>query len=227
MIIEDKKVLMRELSSNLEYDTMKYYEFGGYTFTREGETTYQVFNETGDDEGIFDITEIYDSFIKKRVMKKKIKYNKVKPTSIKKKGRKKKNIDLIIIDFMRYLHSQQCVVEGCCDMNIEAHHVFGRQPYRFDNLCVPLCPDHHRGSEFSWHEGNVRKFRKEYNKERLADLANNLFKTFMNEEGQYSKEIDLSLGLEIIEYIENRSSSASQAMKELMTKNYISNIDDF
>ncbi len=216
MTVNSRKGLLGNLSSNIDRGENEFYEFEGYSFYRDGESSYKIFNLRGDDMGIFDLSCIDKDFLRKKVGKKGEETKITKKSYIKCKGRKKKSLDLILIGFMRYLHSCRCVVVGCQNTNIEAHHIFGRQPYRFDNMCVPLCSEHHRGGAFSWHEGDVKRFRAEYSRERLSVLANGLFKDYLNEEGQYAKEVDLPFCLEIAKEIGQRNATTPQTIKEVI-----------
>ena len=177
--VYDKKELMRLLVENIENDTNLEYSFEGFSFYRTGSSGYAVFDSDGNNTGFFDVSEI-KNFFKRRILKRKENIKKIKSSGIKKKSRKKKDGDMIIPEFMSFLHTKSCVVNGCNESNIEVHHVLGRQPYRYDNLCVPLCPAHHRGSEYSWHEGNIRKFRKDYSKEKLSDMAIKFFQEWID-----------------------------------------------
>jgi len=177
-------------------------EFDGKTFYKESEDSYRVFDETGNDLGVFNKKYIRDFMLGKK-----------KNSMIKSKPRKKRHDDLIIPEFMEWLHTQRCVVFGCSNKNIEAHHVTGRQPRRYDNLCVPLCSEHHRGSSYSWHEGNVRKFRKDYPKEKLASIANDLFTRWLDSENVEAIGYDVNKFRFISDAVRNRNCSASSAVK--------------
>jgi hypothetical protein len=179
--VDSKRELLMYLRDNIDDGENNCYTFGEYSFYRDGETGYKVFDSDGNDMGTYDILDIDKSFIKKRIMKKKVDISRMKQSPIKKKARKKKDGDIIILEFMEWLHTKRCVVHGCQNASIEAHHVLGRQPRRYDNLCVPLCPEHHRGSEYSWHEGNVKKFRADYSREKLADMSIKLFHEWIDE----------------------------------------------
>ncbi len=216
-MIEDKKELMFELSSNIDSDSNNWYEFGGYSFYRDGEYDYKVFNENGDDLGSFHIDNIEKDFIKKRVLKKIEKLSDpVKKSTIKKKPRKKKEYDIILNEFMGHLHSCQCIVDGCNNTDIEAHHVMGRQPYRYDILCVPLCVYHHRGSEYSWHEGNVKRFRKEYSKDILAKKSMEILLEWLDGIPSLPSNIDEGMLRFVAEKIIESEISTSQIVKSAM-----------
>ncbi len=183
MTVSSIKELMLELNSNIDMGTNNFYEYEEYSFYRDGEMKYKVFDSEGNDVGSFDIDEIESSFIKPVLKRSKSKSSfGMKRTQIKKKPRRKKVGDMIIPEFMEWLHTKNCIVNGCNNTNIEAHHVLGRQPKRYDNLCVPLCSEHHRGSVYSWHEGNVKMFRSDYSKEKLSSIATKLFTEWINNE---------------------------------------------
>jgi hypothetical protein len=191
--VDSKQELLMSLRDNIDNGENNCYAFCDYNFYRDGECGYKVFDSDGNDVGTYDMSDINKNFIKKRIMKKKADIKQIKKTTIKKRGRRKKKGDIIIPEFMEWLHTKECIVLGCHSRNIEAHHVLGRQPRRYDNLCVPLCPEHHRGSEYSWHEGNVKKFRSDYSKELLSDMANKLFTEWMDEESSSSNRYDMDM----------------------------------
>ena len=213
--IVDKRELIRLLESNIENDTNESYEYEGHSFYRNGETGYAVFDSRGNSKGFFNHGEA-KSFLKTRVIKKSDGASSIKKRkTMKAKSRKTKVGDLILPEFMSFLHSKECVVDGCRAKEIEVHHIFGRQPYRYDNLCVPLCPAHHRGSDYSWHEGSVRKFRKAYTKDFLSGIANRFFREWLDSGGEYGSKTELLYCvMEAIDMTDETGLSASQAARK-------------
>ena len=167
--ITSRKFLIRDLKRNISLGGNKCFEFNGNEFYRDGNSSYKILDSDGDDIGTYDIDEIDDRFLKTRIRKKKS-LPSVKQT-IKPKARKKKRYDIIQNEFMVFVKNEHCIVDGCGSETSEAHHIYGRQPMRHDLLCVPLCAEHHRGSNFSVHEGEVKAFRQKYTKNLMEKEA--------------------------------------------------------
>jgi len=172
--ISSRKFLVRELVRNIDLDRNNSYKFNEHIFTRDGLDSYEIAREDGFSLGTYDVNVITDHFLRAKIVKY-TKKEKNKGYSMKSKPRKKKRYDVICNEFMGFVKEQPCIVDGCTRGNSEAHHIYGRQPARHDNLCVPLCPYHHRGSEFSVHEGNVRDFRNKYPRDEMEIIALSIF----------------------------------------------------
>ncbi len=201
-----RKFLIRDLNKNIELGTNKCFEFNGFRLYRDGETGYKILDKDGDDIGTYDISEINDYLLKTKLSKE----TKKTYSGIKSKPRKVKNYDVVSNEFMGFVKEQQCIVDGCTRTNIEAHHIYGRQPARHDNLCVPLCSYHHRGSEFSVHEGNVRDFRKRYTREEMELIALVIFKKWIDDTnpGEFYEDL--------YEYLKNTKERHTKAIKEFL-----------
>ena len=77
--------------------------------------------------------------------------------------------------YLHYLHNsgQKCLV--CGSNCIELHHVKTKHNrLKDDSHIIPLCPDHHRGPEFSAHD-TPAAFRARYSDEHLLQVAAVLF----------------------------------------------------
>lgn len=175
--VSSRKFLVRDLKRNIELDNNKCFEFNSHRFYRDGDSDYKILDENGNDIGTFNIVEITESFLKFRI-RKQTQSTKNSP-GIKSAPRKKKRYDIISNEFMGFVKEQKCMVDGCNSNNSEAHHIYGRQPARHDILCVPLCPEHHRGSLFSVHEGNVKDFREKYPREKMEKISLSIFKSWI------------------------------------------------
>lgn len=205
-----RKFLLRDLERNLALGNNKCYVFNGHTFYKDGEDGYKIFDEDENDIGYYDMSSINDYFLRTKIVKY-TKQEKTKGFSMKSKPRKKKRYDIISNDFMGYVKTKPCIVEGCSSENSEAHHVYGRQPARHDNICVPLCPYHHRGSEFSVHEGNVKKFRKEYTRTLMEQKALEIFSEWISDQMDPDEMLkDLS------DYLKTAEGKHSVAIKEFI-----------
>lgn len=165
--INSKKFLERALKRNIDAGTNKCFEYNKFKLYRDGERGYKIFNEDMNDIGTYDVDEINEYFISSRLSKK----TTSKSSRIKNKPRKKKRFDIISNEFMMFVKQFPCMVDGCQNKNIEAHHIYGRQPARHDVLTVPLCREHHTGSSFSVHEGDVRRFRDTYTREKMEKIS--------------------------------------------------------
>lgn len=210
-----RKFLLRDLERNLSLGNNKCYLFNGHTFYRDGEDGYKIFDEDEKDIGYYDMSSINDYFLRTKIVKytkqEKPKGFSMKSTPIKSKPRKKKRYDIICNEFMGYVKTKPCIVEGCTNTNSEAHHVYGRQPARHDNICVPLCPYHHRGSEFSVHEGNVKKFREEYTRTSMENQALVIFSEWVSSQMNIDEMLkDLST------HLQNTTKKHSVAIKEFI-----------
>ncbi len=176
--INSRKFLIRDLNRNIKLNTNKYFEFNGHKFYRDGENMYKILDSSDNDIGSYDINKITDFFLKVKIVRYKDNINK-KSKSMVSKTRKKKRYDIISNEFMLFVKEQPCIVDGCNRKDVEAHHIYGRQPARHDILCVPLCSHHHRGSEFSVHEGNVRNFRKIYTRKSMEEISLLIFRQWL------------------------------------------------
>ena len=205
---DSKKELLMLMEENIHNGKNDCYEYMGYSFYRDGESKYKVFDEDGNDRGSHYIDDLDEKILKKLEPKNKQR----KISRVNNKGRKKKKGDIILPEFMSWLHGKKCIVHGCNRRDIEAHHIIGRQPYRYDNLCVPLCPEHHRGSTYSWHEGNVKEFRQDYPIETLTDISIELIEEWIDENMVSNPNIDFIK--KITNSIKNRKKSIKDAIKE-------------
>jgi hypothetical protein len=203
-----RKFLVRELKKNIKLGTNKCFKFNDFAIYRDGELGYKILDEDGEDFGTYHVDEITEMFIKMNMPNKKPKDNKQK---IKTKPRKKKRFDVILPEFMGFIKEQPCMVDGCDRENVEAHHVYGRQPARHDNVCVPLCSYHHRGSEFSVHEGNVKDFRKKYTRKNMQKLALSYFKEWVSQ-----NEKDNDFYKDLVYFLEDNEDRHSAAIKEFI-----------
>jgi len=189
--ISSKKFLARALKRNIDAGTNKCFEYNGFKLYRDGVDGYKILDEDMLDIGTFKIDEINEYFISSRLSKK----SKQTQKPIKSKPRKKKRFDIISNEFMAFVKGFPCMVEGCSNKNIEAHHIYGRQPARHDILTVPLCKEHHTGSKFSVHEGNVREFREQYTRPKMEKVALEILKEWnkTSMSNEMSQEIEKHL----------------------------------
>lgn len=204
-----RKFLIRDMARNIELGTNKCYQFNGYSFFRDGEDAYKIFDEDDNDIGTFDIGSITENFLKMRIKSKSLRDK--KPKGLVSRPRKKKRYDIITNDFMLFIKHQKCLVDGCRNEDVEAHHIYGRQPARHDILCVPLCAKHHRGSEFSVHEGNVRDFRKKYPR----DVMEQVSLDYLDEWTKDNHGID-TIFREIFHHLKNTKERHTKAIKEFL-----------
>ncbi len=205
-----RKNLIKTLKIEISFGELNQKSFNGFIFTPHSDGSIEVETPTGDILSQ-NIESMSEQWLKVFCNKSSFSKDKV---PMKKKPRKKKKHDIILNEFMGHLHTCECAVDGCPNTNIEAHHVIGRQPHRYDILCVPLCVDHHRGSEYSWHEGNVRKFRKEYSKDILAKKAMHLLLEWLNDYPTLPASIDENKLRFIAEKIIESESSVNQVVKD-------------
>ena len=213
-----RKYLIRDLARNIEFEKEEELEFNGYVFSFEGENTYYV-SSPDSDIGSVDLSEITEQWLKMRCNKSQKKEPKpMKKSRLVSKPRKVKKYDIILKVFMVHLHTQQCIVDGCCNNNIEAHHIYGRQPMRHDILCVPLCSYHHTGSVFSVHEGEVKAFRNQYSKKIMEEKSIEILSEWVNNEGSYLlSDEEIRLFAELIPYLQKSEEYAyDKKIKEFL-----------
>ena len=210
-----RKFLLRDLERNIKLNNNKCYEFNDHTFYRDGQDGYRIFDGSENSIGYYDMADINDYFLKTKIVnytdQEKPKGFSMKSKPIKSKPRKKKRYDIILGEFMGHVKTQPCIVKGCTREGVEAHHVYGRQPARHDNICVPLCAYHHRGSEFSVHEGNVKKFRTEYTRCDMEKQALVIFTEWVSN----GMNADLMLK-ELVEHLQSTDKKHSVAIKEFI-----------
>lgn len=118
---------------------------------------------------------------KKNTFKKQCPMKKSKP--IKVKPRKVKKYDYINIDFMVHVKNQPCI--ECGFKYSEAHHVFGRQPFRWDHICVPLCKEHHTRGRFSAHGADSKQFYEKNTKNMMYEKAIDIFRSWDGDKKGY------------------------------------------
>lgn len=206
--MSSRKSLIKALSDEIEYETYRQKSFNGCIFSPLSDGTIEI--ETPSSDIIFqNISNINEQWLKVFCNK-----SSRKSSAIKKKPRKKKKFDIILNEFMEYLHTKKCVVDGCTRTNIEAHHILGRQPHRYDILCVPLCTYHHRGSEFSWHEGNVSEFRQKYTKDILSRIAMKIMLEWLDECSTIDRNVNENMLRFIAEKIIKTGGNVSKIIKD-------------
>ena len=201
-----RKFLIRELNRNIKLNGSKSFRFNEYVFFRSDNDNYIIIDKDENEIGTYNISNITENFLKIKTPKTK----KKQYSGIKSKPRKVKKYDIILIDFMKFVKHQKCFVDGCNRKDIEAHHIYGRQPSRHDNLCIPLCSYHHRGSEFSVHEGNVREFRKKYKQKDMERSALLIFNEWIKNTKPDKFYSDLLL------YLKNTEKTHTEAIKEFI-----------
>jgi len=221
--ITTRKFMVRDLKRNIEFEREEVLEFNGYIFTIEDGTAYYVTSPSGFDIGRVDLDKITEQWLQMHCTKSKPKEAKrMKQSHIKSKPRKKKKFDIILKEFMIHLHSEPCIVEGCTNTNIEAHHAYGRQPMRHDILCVPLCVEHHRGDTFSVHEGNVAKFRKIYTKSVMGREAIKIATRWINDGGSHIlSDSEIKMLSELIPSLEHAFKDFDVLIKEFLLEYYM------
>jgi len=204
--ISSKKFLLRSLARNIDAGTNKCFEYNGFRLYRDGVDGYKIFDENMTYIGTFSINSINEYFILSRLSKK----SKSSYGAPKNKPRKKKRFDIISNEFMVFVKGFPCMVDGCKNKNIEAHHIYGRQPARHDILTVPLCKEHHTGSNFSVHEGNVREFREKYTRQKMEKVSLEILK-------EWNKtSMSNEMSREIEEYLSRTSKPFTAAIKEFI-----------
>jgi len=104
-----------------------------------------------------------------------------KSQAVLKQEKREKRGEIINLEYMEWIKKRPCMVPGCTDKNIDAHHSVHRSQGRDDRTCVPLC-HHHHIVEYHGKLGSVEMFEKNYGLN-LIDEAKNLWSMFQIVQG--------------------------------------------